>query len=87
MANFTTNQPGSLLYREDLFYIPELLSRKTALTIVIVLSISLLWQWYQRRKFYRGLVSKPLSAIYLIPNGNHISQGLPTVFSLDICHP
>jgi hypothetical protein len=57
MANATVNQLARLLYSGDLFSASELLSQKTALAIVAVLSISLLWHGFQRRRFYRGLVS------------------------------
>jgi hypothetical protein len=65
MANDTATSPGSLLYRRDLFSSSELFSQKTAYAVLVILSISLPWKGFQRRKFYRDLVSKPLQPYYL----------------------
>jgi hypothetical protein len=56
MANVIATPPRSLL--------TELFSQKTAYALLVVLSISLLWKGFQRRKFYRDLVSKPLQPDY-----------------------
>jgi hypothetical protein len=85
MADVAAKHSSSSLYHGDLFFISELLSKKTAIAVAIVLSISLLWQGYQRRKFYRGLVSKPTLPL---PTAKDISSRvLHTAFSWDICHP